>query len=47
MPLLVKRPKSSTSPLEATPHFDNQPIHLPLDVLLGKTPKMTRARDNP
>lgn len=23
-------------------HFDNQPIDLPLDVLLGKTPKMTR-----
>ncbi|STF64523.1 Phosphoribosylformylglycinamidine synthase [Escherichia coli] len=22
-------------------HFDNQPIDLPLDVLLGKTPKMT------
>lgn len=24
------------------PHFDNQPIDMPLDVLLGKTPKMTR-----
>jgi len=23
-------------------HFDNQPIDMPLDVLLGKTPKMTR-----
>lgn len=23
-------------------HFDNQPINMPLDVLLGKTPKMTR-----
>ncbi|XNM76368.1 hypothetical protein ACLK19_17035 [Escherichia coli] len=23
-------------------HFDNQPMNLPLDVLLGKTPKMTR-----
>ncbi|WP_334377718.1 hypothetical protein, partial [Escherichia coli] len=23
-------------------HFDKQPIDLPLDVLLGKTPKMTR-----
>ena len=23
-------------------HFDNQPIDLPLDVLFGKTPKMTR-----
>ncbi len=26
----------------ADSHFDNQPIDLPLDVLLGKTPKMTR-----
>ncbi|WHP32547.1 phosphoribosylformylglycinamidine synthase [Trabulsiella odontotermitis] len=24
-------------------HFDNQPIDMPLDVLLGKTPKMTRT----
>ncbi|MGB0895505.1 MAG: phosphoribosylformylglycinamidine synthase [Parashewanella sp.] len=24
------------------PHFDNQPIDLPLDVLLGKAPKMSR-----
>ncbi|WP_336280860.1 phosphoribosylformylglycinamidine synthase [Cronobacter dublinensis] len=23
-------------------HFDNQPVDMPLDVLLGKTPKMTR-----
>ncbi|WP_251268701.1 AIR synthase-related protein, partial [Enterobacter hormaechei] len=23
-------------------HFDDRPIDLPLDVLLGKTPKMTR-----
>lgn len=23
-------------------HFDNQPIDMPLDVLLGKTPKMLR-----
>jgi phosphoribosylformylglycinamidine (FGAM) synthase-like enzyme len=23
-------------------HFNDQPIDLPLDVLLGKTPKMTR-----
>ncbi|MDD0824246.1 phosphoribosylformylglycinamidine synthase [Mannheimia sp. AT1] len=26
----------------ADPHFDNKPIDLPMDVLLGKTPKMTR-----
>ena len=26
----------------ADSHFDNKPIDMPLDVLLGKTPKMTR-----
>ena len=27
-------------------HFDNQPIALPLQVLLGKPPKMTRTRES-
>ncbi|TRC46235.1 hypothetical protein, partial [Mannheimia haemolytica] len=26
----------------ADPHFDNKPIDLPMNVLLGKTPKMQR-----
>jgi len=25
------------------PHFDNQPVNMPLDVLLGKPPRMTRV----
>lgn len=37
---LATLPKNSISLHDN--HFDNQPIDLPLDVLLGKTPKMTR-----
>lgn len=36
----MKRPKNCIFLHDR--HFDNQPIDLPLDVLLGKTPKMTR-----
>ncbi|MCS5948868.1 hypothetical protein LNP05_24865 [Klebsiella pneumoniae subsp. pneumoniae] len=41
MPLSAKPPLSSIWSLSDS-HFNDQPIDLPLDVLLGKTPKMTR-----